>query len=114
MDGPPDPFDPEGFDATQFLAQHGIDLSQVLGFLTASGPVNWEVAGQVAESICLTNQDGDGTLDDPEVDPARAERLADLVRAAQTNVAATTGLAESTALDVHCVNRRGWTTVTLD
>ena len=76
--------------------------------------MNWDVARQVAESIALTDQDGDGPLDDPEVDPARAERLTTLVRAAQTNVAATTGLAESAALDVHFVNRRGWTAVTLD
>src|SRR4051794_21110306 len=115
MDGPQDPFGPEGFDASQFFAQHGIDFSQMLGMLSGAGPVNWEVARQVAESICLTDQDGDGgPVDDPDVDPVRAERLANLVRAAQTNVAATTGLAESTALEVQCVNRRGWTTVTLE
>ncbi len=115
MDGPPDPFGPEGFDASQFFAQHGLDLSQVLGIFSGSGPVNWEVAHQVAESICLTNQDGEGQLDDPEVEgSAKADRLAALVRAAQTNVAATTGLAESTALEVRCVNRRGWTAITLD
>ncbi|HEY3834750.1 MAG TPA: zinc-dependent metalloprotease [Acidimicrobiia bacterium] len=114
MDGLPDPFGPEGFDATQFFAQHGLDLSQVLGIFNAAGPVNWEVARQVAESICLTNQDGEGALDDPDVDSARAERLATIVQAAQTNVAATTGLAESAALEVQCVNRRGWTVVTLD
>jgi putative hydrolase len=115
MDGPQDPFGPEGFDASQFFAQHGIDLSQVLGMFSASGPVNWEVARQVAESICLTSQDeGGGPLEDPEVDPAPAERLTTIVRAAQTNIAAVTGLAESAALEVRCVNRRGWTAVTLD
>src|SRR3954463_11801922 len=105
MDGPPDPFGNEGFDPSQFFAQHGIDLSQVLGMFTGSGPVNWEVAHQVAESICLTSQDGDGgPFDDPDVDASRSERLATIVRAAQTNVAATTGLAESAALSVACVN----------
>jgi putative hydrolase len=114
MDGPPDPFGPEGFDVSQFFAQNGLDLSQVLGMLQSSGPVNWELARQVAESICVTQPDGEGTLEDPDVDPAQAERLTTLVRAAQTNVAATTGLAESAAIDVRCVNRRGWTAVTLD
>ncbi len=114
MDGPPDPFGPDGFDPSQLFAQHGLDLSQVLGMLHSTGPVNWEVAQQVAESICVTNPDGEGERADPEVDPVRAERLLTLVRAAQTNVAATTGLAESTTIDVQCVNRRAWTVVTLD
>ena len=98
-------FDPASFD-----------LSQLFGMLfgQANGPVNWDAARQVASQLSLHDPDDGTPRDDPPVDDTRAEYLAAVVRAAQTNVAGVTGLAEAAAVPIRCVTRLGWTAVTLD
>lgn len=93
----------------------GMDLGDVMRFLQSPGPVSWELAEQVATQLAAADPEGEAeSRPDPPVDSARAAQLLELVRAAQTHVAAASGLAEAAAIDVRVVTRREWTAVTLD
>ena len=105
MDDDHDPFDLGGLDFQQVFS---------MMFGQSSGPVNWDAARQLANQISLHDTDDGTARDDPPVDDTRARFIAALVQAAQTNVAAATGLSEATTVPVRCVTRLGWTTVTLD
>lgn len=110
----------------------GLDLNALFAMLQSqsTGPVNWDAARQIAAQICTQDpdefRDSDGMQlavndpnaqhqrPDPAVDPQRAAYIDALVLAAQANVAATTGLAESTSVPTRSVTRHDWTIVTLD
>ncbi len=108
-DQPPDgpfgqfPFGPGGFD-----------LSEIFRMLQSPGPVNWELAREIAQNLAAGDPETGEPRDDPAVDAQRADSLIALVRAAQTHVAGATGLAEAAAVPVQVVTRREWTTITLD
>ena len=91
-----------GFDLS------GIDLSSLARALHSPGPLNWEVASQLAAIVAT------GGEPEPPVDAAAQSELDELVLAAQTHVVAETGLAASSAARVHAIGRREWTTVHLD
>lgn len=100
MDGPFGPGWP--------LPQGGFDLSQVFRMLQSTGPVNWEVAEQVAAWTCGVDPDSGEPAADPEPDPESKARFDGLVRAAQTHAASATGLTEVLAVPVNIVNRGTW------
>ena len=91
-----------GFDLS------GIDLSSLASALHSPGPINWEVASQLAGIVAT------GGEEEPSVDPAAQSDLEELALAAQTYVVAETGLAASSAAAVRAMGRKEWTTVHLD
>src|SRR5215471_18282527 len=76
--------------------------------LQASGPVNWEIAAQVARHLAT-----DGETERP-VEPAAVTELDELARAAQTHVVAETGLTATFATAVLATGRRGWVDLHLE
>lgn len=89
-------FDPANFDLSQ------VDLSQVMRILQSTGPVNWEVARQVAEQVAL-----EGRTESP-IAPADRTQLEELAHAAQTLVVGETGLTATFATALTTVGPKGW------
>jgi putative hydrolase len=85
-----------------------LDLNQLLRMLQASGPVNWEIAAQVARHLAT-----DGEAERP-IEPAAVTELDELARAAQTHVVAETGLTATFATAVLATGRRGWVDLHLE
>lgn len=111
-DGPAQPF---GFGFPGFpggvpgLPGFGdLDLSQLMGMLASPGPVNWEIAKQIARNVAT-----EGKPERP-IDPAAPAEFAELARAAQTHVADLTGLAASLATSVRVVGAVEWAELHLD
>jgi putative hydrolase len=75
MSDPPQPLGPFG----------GFDLSQMLRFLQADGPVHWEIARQVARWVALEGNS------EPTVPAADRARLSEVAAAAEQRVLAETG-----------------------
>src|SRR5262245_4878117 len=86
----------------------GFDLAQLMQMLQSQGPINWDVARQIASWVAVE----DGT--ERPIDPAAHEQLAELVRAAQTHVAAETDLTGSYAASLRTVGPQGWAALHLD
>ena len=86
----------------------GVDLTEMMRALQSTGPVNWEVASQLASVVA-----NDGEDQEPPIDAAARAQLEELAQAAQTNVAGETGLATSVA-PVRVMTRREWATLHLD
>jgi putative hydrolase len=89
-------FDPANFDLSQ------IDLAQVMRILQSTGPVNWEVARQVAEQVALES----GAA--PVVSTADRAQLEELAHAAQTLIVGETGLTATFATSLSAVGPKGW------
>jgi putative hydrolase len=85
-----------------------LDLNQLMRMLQAGGPVNWEIATQVARHVAT-----DGAPERP-VDAAAAAEMDDLARAAQTHVVAETGLSATFATRVQATGRAGWVDLHLE
>jgi putative hydrolase len=106
-DGPqPDPegeFDPSELDLSKIF--ENLDLAQVLHTLGSPGPVNWQVASQLARQIAT-----DGGTETAIADADRAQ-LEELAHAAQTHVVAETGLAATFATSVRAMQRQEWAAV---
>jgi putative hydrolase len=90
------PFGPAGFDLSR------IDMAQMMRMLQSEGPVNWEIARQVAEQVA-TNGEAD-----PSFGESAHQELDQLVRAAQSHVVAETGLTTALQAPVQTVTPRGW------
>ena len=80
-----------------------LDLAQVMRLLQSEGPVNWEIAEQVAGYVAL---DG-ATTETPVTDDERAQ-LEELARAAESHVIAETGLSSTLGLTITAIGRREW------
>jgi putative hydrolase len=78
------------------------DLAQIMGMLQSQGPVNWEVARQIAAWVAV-----EGGTERP-IDPAAHEQFDELARAAQTHVVAETGLAATFAAPLRTLGPQGW------
>ncbi|MEI8000339.1 MAG: zinc-dependent metalloprotease [Actinomycetes bacterium] len=78
-----------------------LDLSALVGMLASPGPVNWEVARQVARAVA--DQDGAGPTD-----PAAPSEYAELARAAQAHVAAVASRASSLDTRVRVCTATEW------
>jgi putative hydrolase len=89
-------------------AEGSFDLAQLMRMLQSSGPVNWEVARQVAAWVAL-----EGGAE-PPVDPADHEQLDELVRAAQTHVVGATGLAATFRAPLRTVGPKTWADLHLE
>ncbi len=86
----------------------GFDLSQLMRMLQSPGPVNWEVAQQIAAWVAV-----EGGTDRP-IDPAAHEQLDELARAAQTHVVAETDLPATFAAPLRTLGPQGWAALHLD
>lgn len=86
----------------------GIDLTQLMGMLSSPGPINWEVARQVARSVAT-----EATTARP-IDPAALAEFAEFARAAQAHVAELTGLAAGLATPVRVVAADEWADLHLE
>jgi len=111
-DGPQSPF---GFGLPGFpggvpgLPGFGdLDLSQLMGMLASPGPVNWEIAKQIARNVAT-----EGTPERP-IDPAAPAEFGELARAAQTHVADLTGLASTLTAPVQVIGAMEWAELHLD
>jgi len=76
--------------------------------LQSPGPVNWEVARQVAGWVAL------GGGQEAPVDGAAQAQFDELARAAQTHVVAETGLASTFAVPTRTIGRQAWAELHLD
>ncbi len=86
----------------------GFDPSQVMRFLRSEGPVNWDVARQVAEWVA------GGGQNESTIDPADTRHFLELARAAETSVVAETGLAATFAAEIRAISPQAWARVHLD
>jgi putative hydrolase len=100
---PMNPFGPGGFDLSK------IDLNEVVRMLQSDGPVNWDIANQMATSVAL-----EGAEEDAPVSPADHAQLDELVRAAQTHVVAETGLTATYAAPLRTLGRGEWALLHLE
>lgn len=94
-----------GFDLS---ALSNLDVSQLIRVLHTSGPVNWEIAMQLASTVATEGQN------EPLVDETSRAQLEELAHAAQTHVVAETGLAATFAAPVRALDRREWAALHLD
>src|SRR5918996_3824227 len=99
-DKPSQPSGP-GFPAMPF-GGGGFDLAQVMRMLQSPGPVNWEVAREIARWVAV-----EGGSERP-IDPAAHAQFDELTRAAQTHVVAETGLTATFAAPLRTVGPQGW------
>lgn len=100
MSDEPQPGGPFGFGA--------FDLSQILRLLQSEGPINLEVARQVAGWVATQG------AEEPRIDPADTELMAELTRTAQMYVHQATGLGADLEPRPTTIGRREWTSQTLE
>ena len=92
----------------------GFDLDQVMRMLQSQGPVNFDVARQVADAVATAQPDTGTPETEPRIDPAVVSSFEDVVRAAQVSVAEATGIAATLGIPSVCVDRSGWAQATLE
>lgn len=91
----------------------GFDFTQLMRMLQSPGPVNLDVARQVAAAVATADPETGQPRPEPAVDAAAARSLEEVVRAAQTFVADTTGIAETLGVPSRVVDRASWAHETL-
>jgi len=92
----------------------GFDLEQLMRMLQSQGPVNFEIAQQVAGAVATANSETGEPEPEPTIDPAVRASLDDVVRAAQGAVADATGISATLGIASECVDRSAWANATLD
>src|SRR4051794_1440777 len=102
-DGPDEEPSPFGFPGLPGLDFSQLDLAQVMRLLQSEGPVNWEIAAQVAGYVAL-----DGETSEPTVLPGDRDELEELARAAESHVVAETGLDGVLGLRTQAMSRKEW------
>jgi putative hydrolase len=80
-----------------------LDLAQVMRLLQSEGPVNWEIAQQVAGYVAL-----EGAPSEPPVSTEEREEIEELARAAESHVVAETGLSSVLGLKTSSIGRSDW------
>ncbi len=90
------------FDLSQF------DMAEAMRIVGSPGPLNWEIARQVADQVAHEDTDHDVVTE-----PAREELVA-LAAAALGPVVEATGLEDAWTLPVEVIDRRVWTRRHLD
>ena len=86
----------------------GFDLDQLMRMLQTQGPVNLDIARQVATAVATADAETGESTTEPVIDAATRSNFDDVVRAAQTTVAETTGIAGTLGIRSMCVDRAGW------
>jgi putative hydrolase len=102
-DGPDEEPSPFGFPGLPGLDFSQLDLAQVMRLLQSEGPVNWEIASQVAGYVAL-----DGATTEATVEAHDRDELEELARAAESHVVAETGLDGVLGLRTQAMNRKEW------
>jgi putative hydrolase len=106
-DGPeeeePGPFGMPAFPGLPGLDFSQLDLGALMRLLQSEGPVNWEIAGQVAGYVAL-----DGETTEAPITAEASEELEELARAAESHVVAETGLSSVLGLTTSAIGRREW------
>jgi putative hydrolase len=92
----------------------GFDIEQLMRMLQSQGPVNVEIAQQVASAVATTDEETGLQSQEPGIDASVRTNFDDVVRAAQVSVAETTGIATTLGVSTVCVDRSGWAHATLD
>jgi len=92
----------------------GFDLQQLMRMLQSQGPVNFDIAHQVADAVATSQPDTGEPAAEPKVDPTVVASFDDVVRAAQVTVVETTGIAATLGIPSVCVDRSGWAQATLE
>ena len=103
----PEPQSSSGFPGMPF-GGGGFDLAQLMQMLQSQGPINWDVARQIAAWVAV-----EGGTEHP-IDPAAHEQLEELARAAQTHVVAETDLAATFVAPLRTLGPQGWAALHLD
>src|SRR5262249_37780747 len=86
----------------------GYDLAQSMRMLEREGPINWDVARQIAAWVAV-----DGGTERP-IDPAAHAQLEELTRAAETHVVGETDLTGTYAASLRTLGPQGWAALHLD
>ena len=92
----------------------GFDFTQLMRMLQSQGPVNFDIARQVAGVMASSDPATGQPGTEPAIDRAVAASFDDLVRAAQTAVADATGIASVLAVPSRTVDRQTWALTTLE
>lgn len=92
----------------------GFDLEQLMRMLQTQGPVNLDIARQVATAVATADPETGETISEPPIDEATRATFDSVVRAAQVTVAETTGIAGTLGVPSACVDRAGWAHATID
>jgi len=85
-----------------------LDMTQLMRMLQSEGPVNWDIARQVAAWVALEGRDEKTVHEDDR------EQLQDLARAAQTHVVGATGLTATFQAPVRALEPRAWADLHLE
>lgn len=109
-DEPDEPASPPSFPGLPGFSFGGqtFDLSQMMRVLQSPGPVNWEIARQIAGWIATEGEA------EPSIDPAARTEFEELGRAAQAHVAGETGLSATLSTPTRTMVRAEWATLHLD
>jgi putative hydrolase len=83
-------------------------MAQMMRMLQSEGPVNWEIASQVATWVA-TNGEPEAAIDE-----SAREQLQELVGAAQAHVVAETGLTTAFQAPLQTLTRGGWASLHVD
>ncbi len=86
----------------------GFDLAQVMRMLQSQGPINWDIAGQIAAWVAV-----EGGTERP-IDPTAHAQLEELAHAAQTHVVAETDLGATFTAPLRTLGPQGWAALHLD
>ena len=92
----------------------GFDLDQLMRMLQTQGPVNLDIARQVATAVATADAETGESTTEPVIDAATRSNFDDVVRAAQVTVAETTGIAGTLGIRSMCVDRAGWADATIE
>src|SRR3954451_3134304 len=92
----------------------GFDLEQLMRMLQSQGPVNFEIAQQVAAAVATAHPETGEPEAEPPIDAAVRASFDDVVRAAQGQVAEATGIGATLGIPSECVDRSRWANTTLD
>jgi len=92
----------------------GFDLDQLMRMLQSQGPVNLDIARQVATAVATADPETGEPSQEPAIDAAPRSTFDDVVRAAQVTVAETTGIPGTLGVTSECVDRAGWAHATID
>ena len=92
----------------------GFDLDQLMRMLQSQGPVNLDIARQVATAVATADAETGEPTTEPAIDDATRGTFDDVVRAAQVTVAETTGIPGTLGVPSVCVDRAGWAHATIE